>query len=91
MKLLRGKFQYRLPPVGRIVSAMVVLPGEPELRVSLVEVSAEKMADLVKMNPGVGADVPAFYFHDGDSIHVWPTPHRPGALTVRYYPPMETA
>lgn len=91
MKLARGKFKYALPAIGQLVSATVVLPGEPEVRVELVEASAAKMAELVRLNPGVGEDVPAFYTHDGTDINVWPTPHRGGQLVVRYYPPEEVA
>lgn len=94
MKLVAGKHKYRLPPVGQVVSATVVLPAAgagSESRIDLTEVDLRKLAETVSLNPRVGADTPAFYAHDGEDLHVWPTPHRSGVLIVRYYPPMETA
>lgn len=90
MKVRAGQSKLKLPPVGRILSATALFNrvGEERL-IELAEIELEKMAALVEQNGAKHSGFPMFYTHDGRDLQLYPVPHVPVVVKVRFYPPEE--
>lgn len=87
MKFRKGQTILKVPPMGALEGATLQLAGMQ------VMIAVTHMDDLIKMRkkypPEKAWPMYCALALGAHEVHLWPTPHKGGAIKLRYYPPME--